>query len=204
MVEMMGIEPMSENPLIGLSSQTVCYLDFPRGSESRHSLLWSSPFVPGRLKSERPTQVHHSFDAQSGVVVLSGGTGGPQATALLSQTLTGVTQAAIATVLLSFNFKVWAVNEITRLAALILPQNPRRNHCTPISYLLAHFIVSQKREVVKKKMLSNFAKLKNWLTFQKECDRMKVQREGCLYEKMFDDSFSSLRPCISVYFLRLV
>ena len=89
LVEMMGIEPMSENPLIRLSSQAVCSLAFPLESESRHSHSRSSPFVPGRLKSERPTQVHHSFDAQSEVVVLFGGTGGPQATALSSQSLTG-------------------------------------------------------------------------------------------------------------------
>ena len=30
-------------------------------------------------------------------------------------------------------FLSWAVIEFTRLATLILPQNPRRNHCTPIS-----------------------------------------------------------------------
>ena len=89
LVEMMGIEPMSENPLIGLSSQAVCYLAFPLGSESRHPHPQSSPFVPDRFKGERPVQVHHCDDAQSGVVVLSGGTGGPQATALLSQPLTG-------------------------------------------------------------------------------------------------------------------
>ena len=85
----MGIEPMSENPLIRLSSQAVCYLAFPRGSGSRHPLLWSSPFVPDRFKGERPMQVHHCDDAQSEVVALFGGTGGPQATALPVQALTG-------------------------------------------------------------------------------------------------------------------
>ena len=81
MVEMMGIEPMSENPLTQLSPWAVCYLEFPVGGANKHAPRQSSPFVLDRLKSERPMQVHRSFDAQSSVAVVRGGTGGPQATA---------------------------------------------------------------------------------------------------------------------------
>ena len=81
LVEMMGIEPMSENPLTQLSPWAVCYLEFPVGGANKHVPRQSSPFLLDRLKSERPMQVHRSFDAQSSVAVVRGGTGGPQATA---------------------------------------------------------------------------------------------------------------------------
>ena len=86
MVEMMGIEPMSENPLTKLSSWTVCYLKFPIGSVNRHTLPLGSPFLLDRFKSEPPMQVHHFDDVQSEVVVLLGGTGAPQDAALLNFT----------------------------------------------------------------------------------------------------------------------
>ncbi len=81
LVEMMGIEPMSENPLIKPSPWAVCYLEFPVKSANRHAPYPGSPFVLDRLKSEPPMQVHRSFDAQSSVAVLRGGTGDPQVTA---------------------------------------------------------------------------------------------------------------------------
>ena len=81
-VEMMGIEPMSENLLTQPSSWTVCYLKFPVGSVNRHTLRRGSPFVHDRLKCEPPMHVHRSNDAQSKVAVVLGGTGDPQVTAL--------------------------------------------------------------------------------------------------------------------------
>ena len=90
MVEMMGIEPMSENPLTQLSPWAVCYLEFLVSSANKHAPHQSSPFVLDRFKSERPMQVHRSNDAQSPVAVVRRGTGGPQATALPTGALTGV------------------------------------------------------------------------------------------------------------------
>lgn len=96
---------MSENPLTQPSSWTVCYLEFPVGSANRHAFLSGSPFLLDRFKSEPPVQVHHSNDVQSEAVVLSGGTGDPQVTALPNFTPQGrKTQAACATRLLSFIF----------------------------------------------------------------------------------------------------
>ena len=58
LVEMMGIEPMSENPLTQLSPWAVCYLDFPVGGANKHAPRQSSPFVHDRFKGERPMHVH--------------------------------------------------------------------------------------------------------------------------------------------------
>ena len=82
LVEMRGIEPLSENPLTQLSSWAVCPLDFPLGCANRHAHPRGSPFLLDRLKSEPPMQVHHFNDVQPEVVVLPGGTGNPQVTAL--------------------------------------------------------------------------------------------------------------------------
>ena len=84
LVEMRRIELLSENPSTQLSSWTVCYLNFPSGSANRHALPSGSPFMHDRFKCERPMHVHHSNDAQSEAVVLIGGTGDPQVTALPS------------------------------------------------------------------------------------------------------------------------
>ena len=84
MVEVRRIELLSENPSTQLSSWTVCYFDFPSGSANRHAIPSGSPFLHDRLKCERPMHVHHSNDAQSEAVVLIGGTGDPQVTALPS------------------------------------------------------------------------------------------------------------------------
>ena len=84
MVEVRRIELLSENPSTQLSSWTVCYLDFPLRDTNRHVSLLGSPFMHDRLKCERPMHVHHSNDAQSEAVVLIGGTGDPQVTALPS------------------------------------------------------------------------------------------------------------------------
>ena len=81
---MRRIELLSENPSTQLSSWTVCYLEFPSGSANRHAIPSGSPFLHDRLKCERPMHVHHSNDAQSEAVVLIGGTGDPQVTALPS------------------------------------------------------------------------------------------------------------------------
>ena len=84
LVEVRRIELLSENPSTQLSSWTVCYLKFPSGGANRHALPSGSPFMRDRLKCERPMHVHHSNDAQSEAVVLIGGTGDPQVTALPS------------------------------------------------------------------------------------------------------------------------
>ena len=78
----MGIEPMSENPLTRPSPWAVCYLYFPIFGANKHAPRQGSPFLHDRLKGERPMHVHRSFDAQSSVAVVRGGTGDPQVTAL--------------------------------------------------------------------------------------------------------------------------
>ena len=60
-------------------------------------------------------------------------------------------------------FFSWAVIEFTRLATLILPQNPRRNHCTPIShtihvYYILFYFICQQDFFVKKHLRSPFGK----------------------------------------------
>ena len=82
LVEMRRIELLSENPSIQPSSWTVCYLYFPSGSANRHAIPSGSPFLHDRLKCEPPMHVHHCHDVQSKAVVLIGGTGDPQVTAL--------------------------------------------------------------------------------------------------------------------------
>ena len=82
MVEMRGIEPLSENQSIQPSSWTVCYLKFPLGSANRHAFLIGSPFLHDRIKCEPPMHVHRCDDVQSKAAVLIGGTGDPQVTAL--------------------------------------------------------------------------------------------------------------------------
>ena len=80
---MMGIEPMSENPLTQLSPWAVCYLEFPVSGANKHAPRQGSPFLHDRFKSETPMHVHHCDDVQSEAVVLIGGTGDPQVAALL-------------------------------------------------------------------------------------------------------------------------
>ena len=58
LVEMTGIEPVSENPLIQLSSWTVCFLKFPRANANRRAFDCGSPFLLGEVKGESLTQVH--------------------------------------------------------------------------------------------------------------------------------------------------
>ena len=82
LVEMMGIEPMSENLLTQPSSWTVYLLEFPLTNADRQAFDQGSPFVHDRFKSEPPMHVHRSNDAQSKAAVLIGGTGDPQVTAL--------------------------------------------------------------------------------------------------------------------------
>ena len=170
LVEMMGIEPMSENPLIGLSSQAVCYLAFPLGSESRHPHPQSSPFLPDRFKGERPVQVHHCDDAQSGVVVLSGGTGGPQATALLSQALTGVTQAAIATVLLSFNLKFGQLSRLPGSLRLSYLRIPVETIAPPYLICLRVYFTAILQDCQEKSIV----KFCNRLTFSLKCVKIET------------------------------
>ena len=142
LVEMRRIELLSENPSTQLSSWTVCYLEFPSGSANRHAIPSGSPFLHDRLKCERPMHVHHSNDAQSEAVVLIGGTGDPQVTALPSLRRSAKIRQPQQQYCCRLFLKVQAVYEITRLATLIVFQNPRRNHCTPIlacSIIIQHF-----------------------------------------------------------------
>ena len=82
MVDPRGVEPLSESPLIRPSPWAVRYLEFPFDAANRHAASQGSPFMHDRFKSEQPMHVHHSDDVQSEVVVLLGGTGGPQTAAL--------------------------------------------------------------------------------------------------------------------------
>ena len=66
MVDPRGVEPLSENLFIQLSTRVVCVCDFPDSTARRQAVSSGSPFVPDRFKGERPMQVHHSFDATAG------------------------------------------------------------------------------------------------------------------------------------------
>ena len=138
MVEMRGVEPLSENPSVRLSSWAVCYLAFPAGGANRHAPSLGSPFVPDRFKGEKPMQVHHSSHALTKVVVPFGRTGGPQAAAPLIQHPKALKSGGQSNSVVVVCFEVWAVIEFARLATLIVRQDPRRNHCTPMGVLLLY------------------------------------------------------------------
>ena len=76
LVETTGVEPVSENPLIGPSSQTVCYLKFPLSGVNRHTQDSGIHFFNDRLNGETPMHFYHCHDAPNGFVVLPDGTGG--------------------------------------------------------------------------------------------------------------------------------
>ena len=76
MVDPRGIEPLSENLLIGPSPSAVRYLDFPSGAVNGQTSLSGSHFLRDRFNGETPMHVHRSNDAQSEVAILLGGTGG--------------------------------------------------------------------------------------------------------------------------------
>ena len=58
MVEMTGVEPVSENPFIQLSPGEAELLDLPRNSAVRQAQLRGSPFLHGGVKDERAAHVH--------------------------------------------------------------------------------------------------------------------------------------------------
>ena len=58
LVDLRGIEPLSENSFIQPSSRTVARLKFPFESAGRQALSSGSPFLHDRLKCERPMHVH--------------------------------------------------------------------------------------------------------------------------------------------------
>ena len=101
-VEMMGIEPMSENPLTQPSSWAVCSLFFPLGGASRHASPFGSTFVPDRFKC------HHRCRFTAHLTLGPGSRYSREERVTrrsqhrLHFTLSRKTQAAIATVLLSF------------------------------------------------------------------------------------------------------
>ena len=130
---MRRIELLSENPSTRPSPWAVRYLEFPLDAANRHAASQGSPFMHDRFKSEQPMHVHHSDDVQSEVVVLLGGTGGPQTAALPALRQTTQSLGSHSNSIVVVYFLSWAVIEFTRLATLIVFQNPRRNHCTPIS-----------------------------------------------------------------------
>ena len=84
MVEVRGIEPLSENLLIQLSpgaGHLFCLFSSRAGAQAR---IESNRFLHDRFNGKTPMHVHHLHDVQSQVVVLLGGTGDPQVTALPS------------------------------------------------------------------------------------------------------------------------
>jgi hypothetical protein len=58
MVEMRGIEPLSENSSIQLSSGVVGHLDFPFAYADRQAYALGSPLIHGSFKSETAAHVH--------------------------------------------------------------------------------------------------------------------------------------------------
>lgn len=98
----MGIEPMSENPLTQPSSWAVCYLEFPFGGASRHASPSGSTFVPDRFKCNRRCRftAHLTLSPKPRYSWEERVT--RRSRHRLNFTLSRKTQAAIATVLLSF------------------------------------------------------------------------------------------------------
>ena len=101
-VEVMGIEPMSENPLTQLSSWTVCFLFFPFGDASRHAFPHGSTFFPDRFRRDRRCRftAHLTLSPKPRYSWEERVT--RRSRHCLNFTLSRKTQAAIATVLLSF------------------------------------------------------------------------------------------------------
>ena len=102
MVEMMGIEPMSENPLTQLSSWAVCSLFFPFRDASRHASPHGSTFFPDRFRRDRRCRftAHLTLSPKPRYSWEERVT--RRSRHCLNFTLSRKTQAAIATVLLSF------------------------------------------------------------------------------------------------------
>ena len=101
-VEVMGIEPMSENPLTQLSSWAVCFLFFPFGDASRHAFPHGSTFFPDRFRRDRRCRftAHLTLSPKPRYSWEERVT--RRSRHCLNFTLSRKTQAAIATVLLSF------------------------------------------------------------------------------------------------------
>lgn len=101
-VEVMGIEPMSENPLTQLSSWAVCFLFFPFGNASRHAFPHGSTFFPDRFRRDRRCRftAHLTLSPKPRYSWEERVT--RRSRHCLNFTLSRKTQAAIATVLLSF------------------------------------------------------------------------------------------------------
>ncbi len=98
----MGIEPMSENPLTQLSSWAVCFLFFPFGDASRHAFPHGSTFFPDRFRRDRRCRftAHLTLSPKPRYSWEERVT--RRSRHCLNFTLSRKTQAAIATVLLSF------------------------------------------------------------------------------------------------------
>ena len=58
LVEMRGIEPLSENPFIQLSPGASVRLEFPSRSAGRQAQRLGSPLMRGSFKSETAAHVH--------------------------------------------------------------------------------------------------------------------------------------------------
>ena len=58
LVDLRGIEPLSEHSFIQPSPRTVAHLKFPFESTGRQVLSLGSTFLHDRLKCERPMHVH--------------------------------------------------------------------------------------------------------------------------------------------------
>ncbi len=76
MVEARGVEPLSENPLIQLSTSVFRYLEFPLADVNGQTSALGSLLVRDRYKSKLSVHVHRSNDAQLEAAILSEGTGG--------------------------------------------------------------------------------------------------------------------------------
>ena len=85
LVELRGIEPLSENLLIQLSPGAGRLFNLFSFNAGVQALKESNRFLHDRLNGKPPMHVHHSNDAQSRFVVLPRGTGGPQTAALPSK-----------------------------------------------------------------------------------------------------------------------
>ncbi len=65
LVEVRGIEPLSEHSSAQPSSWTVCLFHFPKSSGGKQPLHFGSPFLLGLYKCELQTQVPHYMTLSS-------------------------------------------------------------------------------------------------------------------------------------------
>ena len=118
LMEMRGIEPLSEKSSSGLSTGVSRLLNFPLSSAGAQAFDSGIFFLYGRFKRKQAAHIYHCVT--------------PASRPWSSVKGRSRTQAARATLLvLAFIFKITAFIEVPHLCPLIRIPAPRRNHYIP-------------------------------------------------------------------------